>query len=168
MPVRGHWWPWQSNLHWLKIVEQVVDWTRMSAFILLMKSCPRGADAFFPNWDKGTKCACEETGGFSGMEEAKPYYSEVKTKQEERKQVHSRAQTQYSYWDISGGISPTGKFLLGTLSCRTGRPVVLQSMGSQRARHDWGTENTTTLSFQKDFFTTEGRGESEERCQKEK
>ena len=94
----------------------------MSAFILLMKSSPRGADAFFPNWDKGTKCACEETGGFSGVEEAKPYYSEVKTKQEERKQVHSRAQTQYSYW--------------ATLSCRTGRPVVLQSMGSQRARHD--------------------------------
>ena len=52
----------------------------MSAFILLMKSSQRGADAFFPIWDKGIICACEETGGFSGVEEAKSYYSEVKTK----------------------------------------------------------------------------------------
>ena len=52
-----------------------------------MKASPLRNGGIFPNWVKGTTCSGEETGGFSGVQEAKPYCSELKTNQE-RKRGH--------------------------------------------------------------------------------
>lgn len=50
-----------------------------------MKASPLRNGGIFPNCAKGTKCAGEETGGFSGVQEAKPYCSEWKTNRERRR-----------------------------------------------------------------------------------
>lgn len=65
-----------------------------------MKSSRRGGDAFFLTGTKAPNALVKklrvsvESGGGGGG--AKPYHSELKTKQEERKMVHSRVQAQYS------------------------------------------------------------------------
>lgn len=63
-----------------------------------MKSSPRGGDAFFLTGTKAPNALVKKLRASveSGAGRAKPYHSELKTKQEERKMVHSRVQAQYS------------------------------------------------------------------------